>query len=181
MISTPSFVLNFRPTWSLFRKPLFLVLASACLMMQGCVSVNLGPKGPSKSKNVAFITPGLPYRQIKGSPADGAWQNPENGNSISFLSTCNEESDPSLEAATDEMISAFGETKQLSQKKFEFDGRDALDTQAEARVEGVPTKIRALVFKKNACLYTLSLIGISKSFSKGEKPFDDFVKGFQAP
>jgi hypothetical protein len=150
-------------------------------MLQGCISVNLGPKGPSKSKNVIFQAPSAPFKQIKGSPADGAWQNPENGNSISYLSTCNEEADPSLDAATDEMISAFADTKPLSQKKFEFDGREALDTEAEARVEGVPTKIRTLVFKKNGCLYTLSLIGISKSFAKGEKPFDDFVKGFQAP
>ena len=58
---------------------------------------------------------------------------------------------------------------------------DALDTEAEARVEGVPTKIRTLVFKKNGCLYTLSLIGISKNFDKGIEPFETFVKGFQAP
>ncbi len=165
----------------LMRRSVFVALTSASLVMQGCISVNLGPKGPSKSKNVNVQAPDAPYRQIKGSPADGAWQNPENGNSISYLSTCNEESDPSLEVATEEMISAFGETKQLSQKKLEFDGRDALDTEAEARVEGVPTKIRALVFKKNACLYTLSLIGVSKTFGKGEKPFNDFIKGFQAP
>jgi hypothetical protein len=155
--------------------PIFVALLS------GCVSVSIGPKGPEKSKDVVFTAPKSPYKQVKGLRADDAWQNPENGDSISYFSTCNEQSDPTLENATDEMISAFGETKQLSQKKLEFNGRDALDTVGEARVEGVPTKIHALVFKKNGCLYTLSLIGLAKHFASGEKPFDDFVKGFQAP
>lgn len=157
------------------------IVCPSLLFLAGCVSVNIGPKGPEKSKNVVFTPPPAPYTPIKGMHADGAWQNKANGNSISYLSTCNEQTDPSLDTATEDLISAFGETKQLSQKKLEFDGRDALDTEAEARVEGVPTKIRALVFKKNGCLYTLTLIGVAKTFEKGEAPFNDFVKGFQAP
>jgi hypothetical protein len=169
---------------TLKHAPLILktiVPLSLFIALSGCISVNIGPKGPEKSKNVSVTPPDAPFEEIKGLRADGAWQNPQNGNSISYLSTCNEQSDPSLETATDEMIAAFGETKRLSQKKLVFDGRDALDTEAEARVEGVPTKIRALVFKKNGCLYTLSLIGVAKTFEKGQRPFEDFVKGFQAP
>lgn len=158
-----------------------LILLLPALALSACISVNIGPKGPEKSKNVLVTPPPAPYAQVKGVKADGAWQNPDNGNSISYLSTCNEQADPTLEVATDEVLAAFGETKQLSQKKLEFDGRDALDTEAEARVEGVPTKIRTLIFKKNGCLYTLSLIGLSKHFAKGVAPFENFVKGFQAP
>lgn len=156
-------------------------LIAPALLLSACISVNIGPKGPEKSKNVVFTAPSAPYQPVKGVKADGAWQNPQNGNSISYLSTCNEQVEPTLESATDEMVSVLGETKQLSQKKLEFDGRDALDTEAEARVEGVSTKIRALVFKKNGCLYTLSLIGVAKNFAKGVEPFETFVKGFQAP
>lgn len=156
-----------------------IAVASACL--SGCISVNLGPKGPEKSKNVVVTPPPAPFVEKKGFRADGAWQNPKTGTLISYLSTCNEQADPSLEAATDEVISAFGETKTLSQKKLEFNEREALETQAEARVEGVPTKIRALLFKKNGCLYTLTHLGLSKSFDKDTAYFDGFVKGFQAP
>lgn len=158
-----------------------LIVGIGATTLTACISVNIGPKGPEKSKNVVALAPPAPYQALKGARADGAWQNPQDGNSISYLSTCNEQSDPSLEAATEELISAFGSTKTLSQKKLEFDGRDALDTEAEARVEGVPTKIRALVYKKNGCLYTLSLIGVSKSFGKGIPAFESFVRGFQAP
>jgi hypothetical protein len=157
----------------IFILPIFILSA--------CISVSIGPKGPEKSKNVKVVAPAAPFKEVKGLKADGAWQNANNGNSISYLSTCNEQADPTLEVATDEVISAFGETKQLSQKKLEFDGRDALDTEAEARVEGVPTKIRTLVFKKNGCLYTLSLIGIAKHFAKDGASFETFVKGFEAP
>ena len=160
-------------------KTLFIVGIGATLT--GCISVNLGPKTPEKSMNVAANAPSPPFQVLKGARADQAWQNPEDGNSISYLSTCNEQSDPSLEIATEEIVSGLGNTKTLSQKKSEFDGRDALDTIAEARVEGVPTKIHALVFKKNACVYTLSLIGLKKSFDRGEPYFAAFVKGFRAP
>ena len=160
-------------------KILILILPS--LILSACISVNIGPKGAEKSKNVKVVAPAPPFKEVKGLKADGAWQNTNNGNSLSYLSTCHEQVDPTLEVATDEVISAFGETKQLSQKKLEFDGRDALDTEAEARVEGVPTKIRTLVFKKNGCLYTLSLIGLTKYFAKDVSSFESFVNGFEAP
>ena len=153
----------------------------ACLFLTGCISVNIGPKGPEKSKNVQIALPPANYKKLEGVRADGAWRDAKTGNTISFLSTCNEQADPSLEVATDEVLSGLGTTKTLSQKTLEFDGREALDSEAEAKVEGVPTKIRTLLFKKNACLYTLSLVGLTKSFAKGEKDFDTFVKGFQAP
>jgi hypothetical protein len=162
----------------------FAVAGAAALVIlsSGCVSVNLGGgKGPERSKDVRFEAPGGPFQKLQKTQADAAWQNPANGNSISYLSTCNESSDPGLETATEEMISVLGETKTLTQKSYMFDGRAALDTEAEAKVEGVPTKIRTLVFKKNGCLYTLSLLGVSKTFSDDQKYFDHFVKGFTAP
>jgi hypothetical protein len=155
---------------------IFIALSSAC------VSVNLGAgKGPERSQHVIFSAPGGPFQLLKSTQADAAWQNFSNGNSISYLSTCNESSDPSLETATDEMISVLGNTKTLSQKSYMFDSRAALDTEAEAKVEGVPTKMRTLVYKKNGCLYTLSFLGVTKTFDQDQKYFDTFVKGFSAP
>lgn len=165
------------------RFPSLAVFAAALVFTtSACVSVNLGAgKSPERSRNVAFSAPGGPFHELKKTQADAAWQNSSNGNSISYLSTCNESSDPSLENATQEMISVLGDTKTLSQKSYMFDGRAALDTEAEAKVEGVPTKMRTLVYKKNGCLYTLSFLGVSKNFDQDQKYFDGFVKGFTAP
>lgn len=167
---------SFAPRFS--RAVLSLTLIA---LASACVSVNLGGKGPERSKNVSYSAPGGPFQQLKKTEADAAWQNFSNGNSISYLSTCNESADPSLETATEEMISVLGSTRTLTQKSYMFDGRAALDTQAEAKVEGVPTKMRTLVFKKNGCLYTLSLLGVTKNFDQDQKYFDGFVRGFSAP
>ena len=158
------------------------VLASSlCALLSACISVNLGPKAPEKSKNVTFTRLPPIYRELKDVRADGAWRHAKNGNTISYLSTCNDPADPSLEVAAEEVVLAMGTPKNVSQKKLDFDGREALDTEAEARVEGVPTRIHALVFKKNACLYTLSLVGLAKSFAQGEADYAQFLKGFIAP
>lgn len=174
-----SFAPRFSRIWrvlSIFSSLALVALSNAC------VSVNLGAgKGPERSTKVNYSAPGGPFHELKKTQADAAWQNSSNGNSISYLSTCNESADPSLENATDEMISVLGTTKTLSQKSYMFDGRAALDTEAEAKVEGVPTKMRTLVFKKNGCLYTLSFLGVTKSFDQDQKYFDAFVKGFSAP
>jgi len=168
------------PNIRLFQAIFVLILMTG--LTSACVSVNLGGgKGPERSKGAKFSAPGGPFQPLPKTPADAAWQNPSNGNSISYLSTCNESADPGLETATEEIIAVLGDTKTLTQRRYMFDGRAALDTEAEAKVEGVPTKIRTLVFKKNACLYTLSLLGVTQTFADDQKYFDQFVKGFSAP
>lgn len=160
----------------------FVFAAGAlCLPTSGCISLNIGPKGPEKSAGAVAKPPPSTYTELKGVRADGAWRNSKSGNTISYLSTCNDPADPSLDMATDEVLSGLGPTKNLVQKKIEFEGREALDSEAEARVEGIPTKIHALLFKKNGCLYTLSLVGLAKSFEAGQADFENFVKGFTAP
>ena len=165
----------------------FLTLVLGCILgacgalITGCISLNIGPKGPEKSASAVAKPPPSSYTELKGLRADGAWRNSKTGNTISYLSTCNDPADPSIEVATDEVLSGLGATKNLVQKKVEIEGREALDSEAEAHVEGIATKIRALIFKKNGCLYTLSLVGLAKSFESGEVDFEHFVKGFSAP
>jgi len=147
----------------------------------GCVSVNIGPGKTERSADVTFAAPSTPFEPIDGSKADGAWQNRKNGNTISFLSTCNDPADPTLEAVARELFTDLRDAKTITSETTTFNGREALLTEIEGRVDGVLTRIRALVFKKNACLYTLSYIGVARSFGEDRVGFDRFLKGFQAP
>ena len=145
-----------------------------------CVSVNIGPKGAEKSKGVEVDAPEKPFEAMD-SNADGAWQNRTNGNSISYLSTCNDPADPALENVTRELFSGITELRTIQSKETTFNGREALDSEVIGRVDGVLTRVRAVVFKKNTCLYTISYIGVPKAFEEDRPRFDAFLRNFRAP
>ncbi len=156
-------------------------LVTVTLVTAACVSVNIGPKGAERSQGVEFNAPGSPYESLKETPADGAWQNRANGNSISYFSTCNDPADPSLETVARELFAGLAEMKEVATHRGTFNGRESLEMEVEGRVEGVLTRIRSLMFKKNGCLYTLSHIGIPKSFEQDRSRFNEFMRSFQAP
>src|SRR5690348_17044575 len=87
--------------WTNVAKAIGLVVVIT-MATSACVSVNLGPKGAERSRNVEFQAPGSPYTALKDTRADGAWQNTKNGNSISYFSTCNDPADPPLETVARE-------------------------------------------------------------------------------
>jgi hypothetical protein len=62
-----------------------------------------------------------------------------------------------------------------------FNGREALSNEVEGLVDGVRTRIHAVVFKKNNCLYTLSYIGVAPAYPKDHPHFDEFLRSFKAP
>ena len=156
-----------------------LILATS--IGTACVSVNIAPKSGERSKGVDFRSPGSPFATLKDTRADGAWQNRENGNSISYFSTCHDPADPSLETVSRELFAELRDLKVLRQEQPSFNGREALDIEVEGKVEGVPTRIHALIFKKNDCTYTLSHIGLPRGFESDRKRFEDFLGSFQAP
>jgi hypothetical protein len=157
------------------------VLLGIGLLSASCVSVNIGPKAGEHSKQVSFTAPPAPYQALKQTNADNAWQNPKNGNTISYFSTCNDPSDPSIESVGSDLLSELREAKEVSKATVLFNGREGLDQEVEGRVEGIPTKIRAMVFKKNGCVFSVSFIGVSRAFDSDRKVFNEFLKGFKAP
>ncbi|MES2963531.1 MAG: hypothetical protein V4760_06545 [Bdellovibrionota bacterium] len=158
-----------------------LALASLSLVFAGCVSVNIGGSKAERSKGVRVSAPSAPFTEIEGSRADGAWKNSSNGNSISYLSTCNDPADPSLETATNELFSDLKAMIVKKQATTTFSGREALDTEVDGKMEGIATRVRSVVFKKNGCLYTLSLVGVAAKFDEDRSKFDQFLTAFEAP
>lgn len=143
--------------------------------------MNLGPKGAEHSKGVEYNAPSAPYQKLKDAKADGAWQNSQNGNSISYFSMCNDPADPSIESVARELLSDLRDAKVLRQMSLTYNAREALETEIEGKVDGVLTRIRTLIFKKNGCTYTLSQIGIPRAFEDDRSRFNEFLKGFRAP
>lgn len=154
----------------------FLLLLSCT----GCVSVNLGSGKVSKNTNINFQAPSQGFREISNPSADQAWQNSETGNTISFMTEC-PAPDSSLESMTDEFTSVL-KSKQVKEKKEDFfNGRESLQTWAEGKLDGIPMKIRSLVFKKNGCSYLLTYVGRARVFEKNHEAFTEFISKFEAP
>ncbi len=163
------------------KRRSFISLLALCLLISACVSVNIGPKKATRSEKVSFREPQSPFQALSGTKADHAWQNKGNGNSISYFSTCNDPSDPPLDAVQREMFSDIENQTVLKNEARNFNGREALMSEIEGLVDGVKTRIDLMVFKKNDCIYSISYVGVAKSFAQDMSAFTQFLENFRAP
>ena len=171
-----------RATWIHFSKAQLLIALAACgLAAPACVSVNIGPKGNQKANDVEFKEPSAPYDELDKTAADSAWQNKNNGNTISYYSSCKDPADAPIDAVMRDLFSELRELRTIQTGNVIYNGREGQDTEVEGRLDGVPTRIRAVVFKKNDCTYTISYIGVPKSFEEDRARFNEFLGNFRAP
>lgn len=152
----------------------FLALAS-------CVTVNLGSGKTTTAQGVSFNQPAKPFEPAAVKDADKAWQNKDNGNMISYLSTCNDSADPTLQAARGDFFNSVSNLKIIKENELIYNGREALATVAEGTVDGVKMRLELLLFKKNNCMYTLSYVALANSFNDNHEQYKQFAESFQAP
>jgi hypothetical protein len=162
---------------SLGKFFLMAVAISVC----SCVSVNIGGFKSEKSKEIKFNEPARPFRQIKSAVQDRTWRNDSNGNSISFLSECNDPNDPNLEQITDGIVAEIDEAQKIERSSVEFNQRPALHSIIDGNVDGIATRFELMVTKKNGCIYVLTYAAVSKDFAVNQKDYVSFVKGFVVP
>lgn len=151
------------------------------LATAGCVSVNLGKSAPKHASGVHYNAPASPFESDDRDDVDAAWKNPSNGNLISFLSDCQDETDPSLDTIVDGAIGSLTDLKIESQHNPMFEGRGSRRVVATGKVDGVPSKIDLLAFKRNRCIYILTYVGVPDSFDSNHADFEKFIEGFRAP
>lgn len=160
-------------------KILILLFAS---FLTGCLTVKLGKDGAGKrAEGVKFNEPAAPFQKDAKEDVDGAWQNPKNGNVISFLSDCGDKSDPPLDHIVQGTLSGLNDLKIESEESPMYQGRGARRVLASGKVDGVPSQIDLMVFKRNTCIYILSYVGVQKSFPENRQAFQGFLDGFTAP
>jgi hypothetical protein len=160
----------------------FFLTIEIGLLAAGCVSVNLGGgSGPHRATGVQVQPPGSPFTKEDRDDVDGAWKNSRNGNMLSYISDCQDSSDPSLETILQGAISGLNDLKVEANESPTIQGREAKRVLASGKVDGVASKIDILTFKRNKCIYILSYVGVNSSFSQDHGAFDKFVQGFRAP
>lgn len=158
----------------------YLIFIWLMLTMGACVSVKIPSGTGTPAKDLKYADPAAPFKEIKVASGDKAWLSGKTGNTISFLSDCNGSADPTLQQIEGDSLVVLDKLKILSTQNFEFNGRDALRTEAQGEVDGVPVKTLLVVFKKNGCNFTLSYGGVAKTFDSEKSYFDKFLESFKA-
>lgn len=151
------------------------------LFFCACVSINLPSSSAERANKVQFQDPAEPFIQNKTKSADKAWKNIKNGNSISYFSVCNENSDPALESVLNEFLSSLDTHSITKKENVTFNDREALRAEAEGLLDGVKTRLQFLIFKKNNCTYSISFVGVNKNFDEDKGRFENFLNSFRAP
>lgn len=148
-----------------------------------CVSVKLSTAEGSTKRavGVQYAAPASPFAKNENPDVDASWQNAKNGNVISFLSDCKDPSDPPLDNIVAGVVAGVSDLKFDSRDEVDVQGREGRRVVATGRVDGVPSAIEMLVFKRNYCIYILTYAGVKSTFAANRSEFAKFTQGFRAP
>ena len=147
----------------------------------GCVSVNFKGDDPEKAENLEVKEPSKPFKEFEALHVDAAWKNPKNGNSISYISECSRESDPSFDSINSGVISDIESAKVVDQKTIGYNKRKAVRSTITGQVDGVSTKFDFVVLKKNSCVFILTYVALEKTYASDIHFYEAFLKGFKVP
>jgi hypothetical protein len=86
--------------------------------------------------------------------------------------------DVPLRALTQHLTLGFTERSDEAEEKLTLDGREALRTEMQARLDGVPKFLIFVVIKKDECVY--DFWRIADHADRDASDFDRFVQGFRA-
>ncbi len=147
----------------------------------GCVTVKLANETGKKASGVSLREPAKPFNKESRADVDASWKNGKNGNVISYISDCGDPTDPPLEQIVNGVVSGLGDMKAVEESTPMVQDREGRRVHVAGKVDGVPTEIDLLTFKRNHCIYILTLVGVKKAFTEDRVAFNKFIDGFRAP
>ncbi len=110
---------------------------------------------------------------------DVAWHNQAKGAVMHVDSDCDPGQDIPLTALRSHLMIGFTERSVISEERVPMDGREALRTHFNAKLDGVPRDILLQILKKDGCVYDFGLITpAGPSFDDALADFDQMLAGF---
>lgn len=158
-----------------------LMLVAIVTIAPSCVSIDISESNIKKAKGVTYTAPGNGFQEVPSTDVDKAWRNESNGNTITFISDCENPYDPSLENIESGVISGLQNLKKISTSESMYNHRASRRSTFIGSVDGIPSKVSLVIFKKNNCIFVLSYLAIVENFNHDSKQFENFLKGFKAP
>jgi hypothetical protein len=141
----------------------------------------MSPPKIERDRRVKFQSPPAPFARLSSPHADAAWKSGATGSTISFLSECGSDDDPSYESLQNSVTRSIESREVESSEYFDFNRRRALRVVARGQVDGVASKTQVVLLKKNECIYVLAYGAQEKTFDTDLAIFDSFVRRFEVP
>jgi len=160
-----------------FSRGLFTIVS---LLVCGCASSGLDGniyRGDGFAFRVVEPTDG--WQRVTATDAALAYRNENGHGTILINARCGLDGDDvPLRSLTQHLFLQFTDREVKTQKVVPFDGREAMHTQLEAKLDGVPMSYDVWVLKKDGCIYDLLYVALPTSFQHERASFDALVRGF---
>ena len=157
------------------RLGLVLLFAATSVVAGACSST---PKVDSAGAYVddhvdyAVAPPGAGWTEMSVDDANGAWFSEEHRASLLVNSHCEGVEDAPLEALTRHLSIGMTEREVLKEERVMLSRREALVTELQAKLDGVPRQMLILVMKKDGCVYDIVLDAAPESFDGARPAFE---------
>lgn len=157
----------------------FPVVACALAFVHGCAGPHLRA-GRFEDRTVAYDVgePGEGWREVKLETANVAWYNDELRASLLVNSHCEGVQDTPLEGLTSDLLAGMTDREFLSQQKLPWSRREALESVAIAKLDGVPRQLSVFVLKKDGCVYDIVLDARPETHGAAQTAFKRVRDGF---
>ncbi|MCA9623774.1 MAG: hypothetical protein KC731_32350 [Myxococcales bacterium] len=164
----------------MWRSPKLLALLLLSQVGLGCGSHGL-TGGIYRGDGFAFRmeAPGDGWRPLDAAPAALSYRNDAYQATIMVHGRCGLDGDDiPLTALTNHLFLDFTDREVKSQDVVPFDGREAMHTVLDAKLDGVPMTYDVWVLKKDGCVYDLLYLAPPGQFEAGRPDFEALVRGF---
>lgn len=148
----------------------------------GCVSVKLPTSlsAPEKAKGISVKAPTSPFKSSTSPNSDQMWISSKTASTISYFTSCSS-TEPPLKNIRATAFSGLENVEVTKEDMIKISDREALKSDVEGKLEGVPVKIQLVIFKKNSCSYSLTYVALKENFEKELDQFTNFIKNFRVP
>lgn len=108
-----------------------------------------------------------------------AFEERDFGGQILVNGRCDRDADDApLRSLTQHLFILFTEREIVSEETVPFDGREAMRTSMNAKLDGVPRRFLVWVLKKDRCVYDLLYVAAPENFDRGAARFDAWAREF---
>lgn len=145
----------------------------------GCAASNFDGK-VFRQGNVSFRLAHVPegWRQIEITDTALAFRDDARETTVAINGRCGRDAeDVPLKSLTQHLFLQFTDRQQEDQQLIPLDGREALETQMVAKLDGVEKHFHVVVLKKDGCVYDFLQIANGR---QDPEQFRSFVNGFSS-
>jgi len=161
------------------RRPGARLVVALGLFLAGCPSVSLQGNVVSTPDTRYRIGP-VPagWTQVSLKDSDLSWVSNPRDYALWVDSTCKDYQDVPLLALNRQLLIGFTDVQRQDQRTAQVDGREALVSRYQVKMDGVPRELGLVVVKKDGCIYDFAYVAPPGGYAAHAGEFQALWGGF---